>query len=76
MSNEQVITLAIHKIREGLTLLADACHIEENVGSEVSCFFKRNGDGMNFDSIVIRQTDKLCRRKLPRLEINGKERKK
>jgi hypothetical protein len=72
MSQDQVIKLAIHRIQDGLALLADACKMEDGSSNEVSCFFKISEERvMHFDNIVMRKTEKLCRRKSPRLEVNG-----
>lgn len=72
-NSEQIIKLSIHRLMNALSLLAEGCKVEADKWNRCEVYFKLNDGGVAVDSIALKDVDKVCRRKYPRIQVEGKE---
>lgn len=70
MSKEQVIKLNIVRLKLAVKNLAQSMQVLPGKWQKLECYFKvEDLESVTIDDIILKDSDKMCRRSKPRLEV-------
>jgi len=69
MSNDQVVKLSVLRVKNAIRNLAESLHLTTDTWQKIECYFKVEDKSIQVDNFIIKDADKVCRRKKPRLEL-------
>ena len=71
--SKETMNLAIHRMKDAIRLLSSICNAQNKKWHMFECYYRTDETGeVLIDDIILKEADKTCRRRLPRITVEGK----